>query len=189
MGSKLNKLTQKVVDGNREVVRAAMEAFVAQEALARFGYAPKDVVRTASEQPEPPPVAAVASPIELDAVTLSPSEKEAAALGYVTNRLFYLIRNDVLFAEMQKIAFRKSKTAFRVYYIRPNSGSLFDYREHKDGHASMQFPALDGKEINYVHTPELDECLLKAFTKRVTEAGILVEPQPVLRAIKGGQAS
>ena len=189
MGSKLTKLTQKIVDGNREVVRAAMEAFVAQEALARFGYAPKDVVRTASELPEPAPVTSAAAPTESDAITLSPSEKEAAALSYITNRLFFLVRNDVLFVEVHKIAFRKSKTAFRVYYGRPNSGSLFDYREHKDGHSSMQFPALDGKEINYVHSPELDDCLLKAFTKRVGEAGISLEAQPVLRAIKGGQAS
>lgn len=187
MGSKLTKLTQKIVDGDREVVRAAMEAFVAQEALARFGYAPKDVVRTASEQPEPPPAATPASSSEPEAPTLTPSEKEAAALGYITNRLFYLVRNDVLFAEVHKIAFRKSKTAFHVYYGRPNSGSLFDYREHKDGHSSMQFPALDGKEITYVHSPELDDCLLRAFTKRVGEAGVSLEPVPALRAIKGGQ--
>ena len=44
--AKIAKITQKIVDLNRDVVRSAMEAFVAQEALARFGYAPKDVVRT-----------------------------------------------------------------------------------------------------------------------------------------------
>ena len=46
VGSKISKVTQRIVEANREVVRSAMEAFVAQEALARFGYAPKDVVRT-----------------------------------------------------------------------------------------------------------------------------------------------
>ncbi len=189
MGSKLSKLTQKIVEGNREVVRSAMEAFVAQEALARFGYAPKDVVRTASEQSEPPLAAAAATPAEPEGLTLLPSEKEAAALGYVRNRLFYLIRNDVLFAEVQKIAFRKSKTAFRVYYGRPTNGSLFDYREYRDGHSALQFPALDGKEITYAQSPELDDCLLKAFTKRVTEAGVSLDAQPVLRAIQGGQTS
>jgi len=49
--AKIGKITQKIVDLNRDVVRSAMEAFVTQEALARFGYAPKDVVPA---QPEPP---------------------------------------------------------------------------------------------------------------------------------------
>jgi predicted type IV restriction endonuclease len=51
VGIKIAKITQKIVDLNRDVVRSAMEAFVAQEALARFGYAPKDVVRTQQEPP------------------------------------------------------------------------------------------------------------------------------------------
>jgi hypothetical protein len=189
MGSKLNKLTQKIVDGNREIVRAAMEAFVAQEALARFGYAPKDVVRTASEQQETPVVAATASLSEPEPVTLAPSEKEASAFAYVKNRLFYLVRTDVLFAEVNKISFRKSKNSFRVYYMRPNNGSLFDFREHKDGQSTLQFPVLDGKEIIYANSSELDEYLLKAFTKRVSESGVTSDASPALRAIQGGQGN
>jgi hypothetical protein len=34
VGGKISKVTQRVVDVNRDVVRSAMEAFVAQEALA-----------------------------------------------------------------------------------------------------------------------------------------------------------
>jgi hypothetical protein len=109
------------------------------------------------------------------------------ALTYAKNRLFYLVRNDVLFQEVQKITFRKSKTSFRVYYGRPNNGSLFDYKEHKEGKTLLQFPALGGEDIAYVFSPILDDCLLKAFTKRVGEAGVSLDPQPVLRSIAGGQ--
>ncbi len=187
-GGKISKVTQKIVDANREVVRSAMEAFVAQEALSRFGYAPKDVVRTMQEREE----LAVASPSpaqEPEAEILTPTDGEMKALNYAKNRLFYLIRNDILFQEVQKIAFRKTKTSFRVYYGRPINGSLFDYREQRDGRVVLQFPALGGNDVAYVFSPELDECLLKAFTKRVSEAGVSFDSPPILRAITGGQPS
>ena len=140
-GSKISKLTQKIVDTNREVVRAAMEAFVAQEALSRFGYAPKDVVRTTPEREEPI-AAGLAVASEPEAEVVSPSEGEMNALTYAKNRLFYLVRNDTLFQEVQKITFRKTKASFRVYYGKPNNGSLFDYREQRDGKVVLQFPGL-----------------------------------------------
>jgi hypothetical protein len=111
------------------------------------------------------------------------------ALNYAKNRLFYLVRAEALFQEVQKITFKKMKTSFRIYYERPNNGSLFDYREHKDGKVSLQFPALNRNDIPYVFSAELDECLLKAFTLRVTEAGISFDSPPALRTIPGGQSS
>lgn len=185
VGGKISKLTQRIVDSNREVVRSAMEAFVAQEALARFGYAPKDVVRAQPERPEvvaPTPVVAEPEP-----EGVNPSEAELGALTYTKNRLFFLVRSDILFQEAQKITFRKSKASFRVYYGRPNNGSLFDYKTLRDGKVILQFPALGGAEVPYAFSPELDDCLLRAFTQRVTEAGISFDAAPVLRAIKGGQ--
>jgi hypothetical protein len=137
-GGKINKLTQKIVDANRDVIRSAMEAFVAQEALARFGYAPKDVIRTPPA--EPPIIAPATEPSE---ETLAASEGEMSALTYAKNRLFYLVRNEILFQEAQKISFRKLKTSFRVFYKRPNNGSIFDYKEHRDGRVVVQFPALN----------------------------------------------
>ena len=190
VGGKISKVTQKIVDANRDVVRSAMEAFVAQEALARFGYAPKDVVRTPLERQEPTSVVAVPSVApEPEVEGFSPTDGEINAFNYAKNRLFYLVRTDALFQEVQKIRFRKTKTSFRVYYGRPNNGSLFDYREHRDGKVALQFPALNGNDVPYVFSDELDECLLKSFTLRATEAGISSESPPVLRTIKGGQPS
>jgi hypothetical protein len=190
VGGKISKLTQKIVDANRDVVRSAMEAFVAQEALARFGYAPKDVVRTPPERQEAvvTTVAALANPPEPEAEGFSPSEREEEALNYTKNRLFFLVRNDVLFQEVLKIKFRKTKGSFRVYYGRPNNGSLLDHREHRDGKVILQFPALGGEEIEYMPSPEFDEFLFNAFTQRVTEAGVSFDSVPVLRTIKGGQS-
>jgi hypothetical protein len=185
MGTKIKKLTQAVVDEYREVIRSAIEEFVAQGALARLGYAPKDVVRTSPVEATAvgPPVIA----LELQPEEISPSVGEMNAFNYAKNRLFFLVRNELLFQEVQKIDYKKSKTSFRVFYAKPNNGSLFDYKEHKDGKVSVQFPALNSKEIEYVPSAELDDCLLNAFRNRVTEAGISLTP--VLRTIQGGQAN
>jgi hypothetical protein len=190
MGSKLSKITQKIVDANRDIVQLAMEAFVAREALARLGFAPKDVVRAPPDHHEQASGTSeqLAVPVA-DGGTLAPTEGEVRALTYVKNRLYYLVRNDVLFGEIDKIAYRKSKTSFRVYYDRPNSGSLFDYRERKDGEAVLQFPGLAVEDVPFGISPALDDFLLRAFTKRVADAGVSFETQPLLRAIKGGQSA
>jgi len=187
VGGKITKITQKIVDANRDVVREAMEAFVAQEALARFGYAPKDVVRATERQETPAAPSSVALP-ETEGEAVSASEAELNALTYAKNRLFFLVRNDTLFQEALKVTYRKSKTSFRVYYERPNNGSIFDYREHKDGKISVQFPALGGTEIAFEPSAIMDDCLLKAFTQRVSEAGVSFDSLPVLRTITGGQS-
>jgi hypothetical protein len=129
----------------------------------------------------PPPIAAEP---EVDG---TPTESENITYTYAKNRLYYLVRNDILFQEVQKVAFKKGKTSFRVYYLRPNNGSLFDFKEQKDGKISLTFPAVNGEEIDYKPSPKLDDHLLKAFVKRATEAGISFEAAPVLHSIKGGQ--
>ncbi|MEA2756839.1 MAG: putative type restriction endonuclease [Aliidongia sp.] len=187
VGGKITKVTQKVIDANCEVIRSAMEAFVAQEALARFGYAPRDVVRTPLDRQEPAAVVPATIAVEPGAEVLSPSEGEMSALTYARNRLFFLVKNDILFKEVQKIEFRKAKTSFRVYYGKPNSGSLFDYKVQKGGKVVLVFPAIDDGETGPEPSGELDNYLLKAFTQRVTSAGVSLDSAPVLRTIKGGQ--
>lgn len=188
IGGKITKLTQGIVDANRDVIRSAMEAFVAQEALARFGYDRKDLIPKVPSVEQPTVSAAVVVPEPVTDV-LAPTKGELNAFSYAKDRLFFLVHSDALFQEIQKLKFRKLKTSFRVYYGRPNNGSLFDYKEQRDGRRMLQFPALSGKEIAFVQSAELDECLLKACTLRFTELGISSDAPPVLRAIKGGQSS
>ena len=187
MGEKISKVTQKIVDANREIVKSAMEAFVDQEALAKIGYAPKDVVKTI----DLPPVTGSPPAPEPEQSDLPLSKTDMETFSYIKNRLFYLVRNETLFREIQKIETKKGKTSFRIYYVKPNNGSLVDLREHKDGRVILQFPALGGLEFVYAASPELDGHLLKVFTQRVTEAGVSLEgpPGPVLRAIPGGQSA
>jgi predicted type IV restriction endonuclease len=180
--SKIVKKTQGIIDANREVIRSAMEAFVAQEVLERFRPPTKD-----PNPPEPTVAPPDLPPGSDDA--LSPSEGEMDVYTSAKYRLFFLVRNDTLFQEAQKITFKKTKTTFRVYYGTPNNGSLFIYKEQKDGKALLCFPALKDKEITNTRSPEFDDCLLKSFAQRVTEAGVSFVSPPVLRTIQGGQSS
>jgi predicted type IV restriction endonuclease len=129
------------------------------------------------------PVSVAEPEVELNA----PSDAEMKLFEYIKYRLFYLVRSDVLFQEVQKLQLRKTKATFRIYYGKPNVGSLLDCHEQKEGKTLLQFPALEGKEMAYVMSPELDDSLLKSFTKRVADAGVKFDTPPVLRAISGGQ--
>lgn len=185
IGGKIQKVTQKIIDSNRDIVRAAMEAFVAQEALARFGFAPKDVVKTVpAEAAVPVDTQPTAEP---EQELFAPTDGELKMLDYAKSRLFFLVREETLFAEVQKVTFRKSKTSFRVFYGKPNNGSIFDYREHRDGEAIVFFPALAGLELPAKPSPEFDESLTKVFSQRVRDAGVKTGPTVSLRAIRGGQ--
>jgi predicted type IV restriction endonuclease len=177
-----------VVDAIRDVVGAAMEQFIAREALARFGYAPKDLVKAPLEKQEANTSVPLTT-VEPQEDVVTPSDTELAVFTFVRNRLIYLCRNEVLFKEVEKVAFKKTKGSFRVFYAKPNNGSLFDYREQKDGKVVLHFPVFENAEIPYQSgTPELDDYLLRAFTQRVAEAGISFQPTSVLRAIDGGQS-
>ena len=183
IGSKIGNLTQKIVDTNRDLIKSAIEAFVAQEALARLGFEPKDVVRTPSEQVVP----AFVIPQDSVADSLQPSLNETKVLEYAKRRLYFLIKDERLFNEVEKINFKKSQRSFRVFYHRPNSGSLFDFWEQKDGKLYVSFPLLGGDSINYSMSKEFDNALVQAFEARTRDPKQAKEDPPTLRAIQGGQ--
>ena len=184
IGNKFGNLTQKIVDTNRELVKSAIEAFVAQEALARLGFEPKDVVRTPAEQVMP----AFVLPQESTPDSLQPSSSEAKILYYTKKRLYFLVKDERLFNEVEKISFRKSQRSFRVYYHRPNSGSLFDYWEQKDGKTFVSFPPLGGEPIAYSMSKEFDNALSQAFETRARDPKQAKDDPPTLRTIQGGQS-
>jgi predicted type IV restriction endonuclease len=153
--------------------------------LARFDYAPKDVVKATIERPEPQ----VAHPVEDAEIEdkAAPSEQDLAVFSYARDRLYFLVQSEALFDEVKKVQFRKSSGTFRVFYERPTAGALFNFREGKEHQYALRFPPLDGKEIAIDNLNEADEPLLQAFTQRVRERGITFEAPPVLRTITGGQ--
>jgi len=180
------KVTKRVIEKHRQDVRQAVDNFVAQEALARLGYAPKDVVKAPVEPPEP----MAAQPNEDNEADdkVAPSEAELAVFTHARDRLYFLVRSEALFAEVKKVQFRKSAGTFRVFYERPTAGALFNFREAKDQKYALRFPALDNKDITIDNLTEADEPLLQVFTQRCRERGISFETPPVLRAITGGHA-
>jgi hypothetical protein len=138
------------------------------------------------ERPEPPIAQPTDDPEPEDKV--APSEQELAVFTYARERLYFLVRNEALFEEVKKVRFKKYAGTFRVFYEKPNSGALFNYREGKEHKYSLKFPHLDNKEIAIDNLSDADEPLLQAFTQRVCELGIHSETPLVLRTITGGQA-
>jgi len=180
------KVTKKLIEKHRQDVREAVETFVAQEVLARFDYAPKDVVKAPIERSEPSIVRPTDDAEEPEDKS-APTEQELAVYTYARDRLYFLVRSEVLFDEVKRVKFRKSTGTFRVFYERPTAGALFNYREGKEQKYVMRFPPLDNKEIVIDSLNEADQPLLQAFTQRVHERGINFETPPVLRTITGGQ--
>jgi hypothetical protein len=177
------KVTKRVIEKHRQDVREAVDNFVAQEALARLGYAPKDVVKATIEPPEPPGVHPNEDTEAEDKV--APSEQELAVFAHARDRLYFLVRSGTLFDEVKKVQFRKSVETFRVFYERPTAGALFNYREGKEHKYTLRFPSLDNKDIEIDNLNDVDEPLLQAFTQRVRDRGIPFETPPVLHTITG----
>jgi hypothetical protein len=77
------KVTKKVIEKHRQDVREAVETFVAQEVLARFDYAPKDVVKATIDRPEPQiPKRAAAAPVKPGEMPPKPVITSAANKSY-----------------------------------------------------------------------------------------------------------
>ena len=121
VGGKIAKITQKIVDGNREVVRSAMEAFVDQEALARFGYTPKDVVRTTPERQEPAATVAPAAAPEPVTEGFVPTEGEQNALAYAKSRCSISFRMIPCFTRCKRSSFAKPRRRSGYFMGSPTS--------------------------------------------------------------------
>ena len=120
---------------------------------------------------------------------LLPTKIETAILSYVKNRIYFLLKEERFFKEVDKISFKKTRSSFRIFYDRPNSGSLLDYWEQRDGKAFVKFPAVGNTPMPYAHTRDFDEALAKAFSSRMKDdPGSAKEGGPVLRTIQGGHA-
>lgn len=171
------KVTKKIIESHRQDVREAIGTFVAlvaQEALANFGYAPKDAVAgptsttvaSAETDTDPGPDNKY---IETEPL---PNKNEENLFRHVHDRLLFLVRNEVLFNEVSKIKWRKSPTTFRVYYDRPNAGALLNYEEGKGHKYVIRVLVPEEIEISFDEMSKYDDVILQAFRQRVRERGV-----------------
>ncbi len=85
-------------------------------------------------------------------------------------RLAFLIREEDLFVEIDKIDFHDYKGKFVVFYKRERAGRLFDFFDGRSKKYSFDFGPSGGGEITTDRLADIDEALLAAFTRRVKDA-------------------
>lgn len=159
------RMTSRVIEECRELVRQAFGIFVDRAILKRVGLSEKVASESTTQ---------AGSETNNEAASLSPSEPEIhttegemRAFTYALRRLAFLVKDEKLFREIDHIGFQDHKTVFRVFYKKPHAGGLFTLKEGRDGKLTFSFPALDNKVIETNDLSEIDESLLRSFQLRV----------------------
>ncbi len=145
--------TQQIDDTYRGLMRNAFEEALALKVLKHL----QDQHR----------IEATVRAEERTAPEIETTEREFYVFSYCRRRLAFLVRDDALFREIDKIGYRDFNTKFGVYYDRVRQGRLFDFYE---GEERDRFVFADFGEIEVADDLEkIDEPLLAVFKKKVVE--------------------
>ena len=101
---------------------------------------------------------------------LMTSEHELSVVGYVRRRLAYLVRDEALFAAIDRVEFKDSVGKLVVFYANERKGRLFDFIEGGEGFDKFIFPTPYG-EVVTKSVLDIDEPLLATFAAKVRELG------------------
>jgi hypothetical protein len=176
-----DRISKKSVDSNRQVISDALQSFIDQEILSRVGYAPKDVVKKIADVPEIVETAPAGLGDDRDEEQV-PTEAELAMLANLKERLAFLVKTDSMYDEIANLSYRKTAASIRVFYKKPNKGSLFSFHLTKTNSYSFKFHTT-GKEFETTNLKEINEPLLQSFIQRLEEHGVSIEKAPILRSV------
>ncbi|OYX13953.1 MAG: hypothetical protein B7Z15_05515 [Rhizobiales bacterium 32-66-8] len=103
------------------------------------------------------------------------TEVEQRVFSWVKHRLAFLVRDDVLFQELNNIAYQDFQGSFVVYYKKQRAGRLFELYEPKAGsrEARLRFVFPNGggesEDMLVSELTEIDQPLLNVFKMRVSQ--------------------
>ncbi|OFW83893.1 MAG: hypothetical protein A2018_05735 [Alphaproteobacteria bacterium GWF2_58_20] len=157
------RITQKMVEDYRTVVKEALQQFITQKILTKIGISQSELVKFKEQSEEESLEQAI---IPSDIIT---TEQELAVFKYAQQRLAFLVKSDDLFKEIEKVQYRDFKTRFVVFYDKERRGSLFTYQEGPDNKHTFTFPALGGTSLVTEKVSDIDAPLLESFQKRLQE--------------------
>lgn len=98
------------------------------------------------------------------------TELELDVFNYVKRRLSFLVKEDALFEEIEKIEYRDYKGKFVVFYKKERAGRLFDFYEGSTKKFRFDFGESSGGEIFTDKLSDVDTALDAVFRKRVKES-------------------
>jgi hypothetical protein len=161
----LSHVRTKALSEYREITRNAFREFVNLRILHRLDIPAKDNALEKSLIPDPQGLEVVAKSDD----PLVPSELELEVFQYVTRRLSFLVKDEALFNELDKIEFRKYKGKFVVFHKRERAGRLFDFSEGKAKKYTFDFGEEEGGVVSTNKLSEIDNLLAASFIKRIAE--------------------
>jgi hypothetical protein len=163
----LSHVRTKALSEFKDITRSAFREFVNYRILQRLDIPAKDKELEKSIMPQESATADLIAAKPEDA--LLPSALELDVLQYIKRRLAFLVKEDILFDEIDNIEGKKYKGKFVVFHKRERAGRLFDFYEGKSKKYTLDFGAGLGGEIATDKISEIDRLLANAFTKRVAD--------------------
>jgi hypothetical protein len=100
--------------------------------------------------------------------TVETTDRELYVFGYCQQRLAYLVQDDALFREIEKVGYKDLTSKFIVFYDRTRQGRLFDFYEGNEGKDRFVFPNGLG-EFEVDNLQQIDQPLVTIFKTRVRE--------------------
>lgn len=153
------KITQKVLDDNIEIVKSAFHGFIDKRILDRVGLADRRLIKIEDKKDD------VSSESVQKISDIITTESELSIYAYVKQRLAFLVDSDELYQGINQIAWKDYKTTFVVYYKKERSGKLFSFVENTDSTVSFSFPT--GEEIKCCKNEyqDIDTAILNNYVK------------------------
>ena len=171
----------KALDEYRDLVRNAFREFVNVRILQRLDLPTKDKDKDADKPTLLPPASIVEPAVKADDGSVVDGLKREV-FEYIKRRLAFLIKDERLFEEIEKVDCRDYKGKFVVFYKRERAGRLFDFYEGRSKKYAFDFGQAAGEEVTTDRLADVDELLAAAFTRRVGESD---SPARRSQAMKG----
>ncbi|MBB4016790.1 hypothetical protein GGR16_001819 [Chelatococcus caeni] len=161
----LSHVRAKALTEYQDIIRSAFREFINLRILKRLDLPTKE-----TEKPSGEPIVVDNSPsmskIEERIIT---TDSEIAIFNYTKQRLAFLVKDEKLFREIERINYKDYQGKFVVFYRRERKGRLFDFIEGDT--PKFRFSFGDAGEITTddLTDGKIDAALLAAFLKRVEE--------------------
>lgn len=167
--------TSKVIQEHKPLVAEAIQTYMDRKILERVGFASRqDLVRTpatpSTEIAEPEITADNGVRKDGGVKDILTTQAEMAVFNYVVKRLAFLVKEEDQFAKIENVKWVDHKSVFCVFYRQERKGRLFYFWETRGGKNRFDFG--EGEQvIETSRISDIDEALLRVFTKRVGELG------------------
>lgn len=163
----IRRVGQKVLDEYKPLISQAFKEYVAEQIISRLDLPKKDSLErpSAAQTTAATPVVPSSS---VDGIITTDVEK--AVYDWALRRLAFLVEDDSLFREIEKIEYRDYQSRFAVFYKQERAGRLFTFNEAKKSPIHrFEFPG--GVNINTDNLFDIDAPLLESFQKAVANLG------------------